>query len=291
MTAADLRVGRLFVYPVKSARGMEVREWPVDRRGLLLDRRFMVVDGAGRFVTQREEPRMALVRVGLQVPAAGADRARADSATVTLSAPGQGDCAFAARFDADAERAAVVVWQDTVRAKLAPATVSAWWSAFLGRAVRLVEMPDDELRAADTTYAAPGTPVSFADGFPFLVVTSGSAAQVSEWVGAPMAVERFRPNVVIDGSRAFEEDHWASLRCGDITLDLVKPCSRCTITTVDPGTAARGKEPMASLVRHRRRGSKLLFGENAVHRNLGVMRVGDAVTVLGLRPPPSPLEK
>lgn len=285
MAAAELRVGRLFVYPVKSARGFEVREWPVDERGLLLDRRFMVVDEAGRFVTQREEPRMALVEVAVELATPKRGVALAEGATVTLRAPAQRDCSFAAILGADAERTSVVVWNDTVLAKVAPAEVCAWWSAFLGRAVRLVEMPNDELRVADPAYAAPGTPVSFADGFPFLVVTSASAERVSEWVGEPVPVERFRPNVVVDGSGAFAEDTWARIRCGEVQFDLVKPCARCTITTVDPTTAARGKEPLASLARHRRRGNQVLFGENAVHRNQGVLRAGDAVTVLGTRAP------
>ncbi|MCA9603799.1 MAG: MOSC domain-containing protein [Polyangiales bacterium] len=265
---SPLRVAELCVYPVKSATGLSVREWPVDAFGLALDRRFMVVDANGRFVTQREEPRMCLVQAGW-----GGD------GKLTLTAEGRGVLEVDSPEGGHASHD-VTVWNDTVRAVDCGAAAGEWWSDYLGRPARLMFIAEPTARTADPEYAPARTPVSFADGFPFLITTTASLADLNGRLETPLPMRRFRPNIVIEGAEPFEEDTWHRIRIGDVEFDLVKPCARCSITTVDPETAQVGKEPLKTLATFRRTGNKVLFGQNAVHSGPGRLRVGEGVEVL-----------
>lgn len=257
-------VTELRVYPIKSCRGVSVPEARVVRRGLAADRRWMVVDAGGRFVTQREIPRMTLVDVAV------------DGETMHLSAPHMPELALPLELG-EGERREVEVWEDRVTA-LAHPEGSAWFSRLLGEGHGLVFMPDTTERPVDPGYDETQAVVSFADAFPFLLTNESSLADLNARMHEPLPMERFRPNIVVDGSDAFAEDDWTTLRIGELRFRMVKHCVRCTVTTVDPDTAARGKEPLATLATYRRNASGgVTFGVNLVHESTGTLRVGDTV--------------
>lgn len=228
----------------------------------------MIVDEHARFLTQRELPRMALIQA---VPY--------DDGSLLLTASGH----LYQTVSLTGERTDIIdvlVWKDLVPAQKAPEEASIWLSSFLGRRVNLVYMHDPNLRQTSTEYTKPGTTVSFADGYPLLCTTEASLTMLNEKLPTPIPMERFRPNVVVSGGTPFEEDTWQRLRIGKVIFTVVKPCTRCTITTVDQETASRGKEPLRTLNSFRKRGSNVYFGENLVPENTGIIHTGDVVEVL-----------
>jgi uncharacterized protein YcbX len=257
----------LFIYPVKSCAGTELAQADLGPRGIMHDREYMLVDRNARFLTQRELPRLALIRPllledGLQLTAETMPRHRLRA---TEAGP---------RLD-------VTVWRDTVAAVDQGDAVADWLSAFLNASVRLVRLPSDSVRLVDPAYAPrPIDQVGFADGYPLLLIAEESLADLNRRLAIPLPMNRFRPNVVVRGwGRPYAEDEWAELRIGSVPFEGVKACARCAITTVDQATAARGNEPLATLAGYRWIERGLLFGQNLVHASEGRIRVGDRLTV------------
>jgi uncharacterized protein len=256
------------IYPVKSCGAIVLGEADVTPRGLADDRRWMVVDSGGSAVTQREEPRLALVR-----PSPGSRGVVLSAAAMPpIEIPRGGSGAVTVR-----------IWDDTTRASSAGEEAAAWFSRFLGREVTLVYMDDDSVRAVDLRFGREGDHVSFADAFPLLVTTEESLAELNSRMETPLPMERFRPNLVIAGGAAFAEDSWSAIAVGSVRLRVVKPCDRCVVTTVDQATGVGGREPLATLATFRRSRGKVLFGWNAIPDAAGTVAAGDRVTVLGRR--------
>jgi uncharacterized protein YcbX len=260
-----IRLAALHVYPVKSLGGVAAARAQVTDLGLEHDRRFMVVDEAGRFLTQRALPRLALAA------------ATPEGDALRLDAPGLTTLRVPLR-PASGERRRVEVWGDLCEAvSLGPAAAS-WLGALLGVPASLVYMPGSTVRPTSAAYG-PGR-VGFADAFPFLLASTSSLAELARR-GGGVPMERFRPNFVIDGAAAFAEDGWRRLRVGEVVFRAVKPCVRCAVTTVDPATGAfAGVEPLATLATFRRAESGVLFGTNLVNEGEGNVAVGDEVEVL-----------
>lgn len=258
-----VKISRLFRYPVKSLRGLEVEYLELDDFGPIGDRRWMIVDAKGRFVTQRKYPQLALL--GLSEGDDGLE----------VAVPGAGCHAL----QAGAESREVVVWEDRVEALIDAGAASSALSGWLGEPVQFVYMPDYSFRRIDPVYVAGSRRVSFADGFPFLVINQSSLDQLSGWVGRSMDVRRFRPGILVSGAGAFAEDGWSGLRIGTLMIDLVKPCARCVMTTVDPDQGSRDPEgePLKTLRSYRNSESGILFGVNGVHRHSARIQVGDEV--------------
>ena len=255
----------LNVYPIKSARGIALEAWPVDELGLRYDRRWMVVDERGQFITQRHDPRLALV-----VPAIR-------DGMLEVEAPGMPPLALPLEPKASI-MTRVRVWKDTLDAAWLGERPAEWFSRFLQRSCSLVHLPAQAHRPVDPTYAPPGATVSFADAFPFLIISEESLADLNRRLAEPLPMNRFRPNLVVAGAGyPFAEDRWERIRIGAITLRLVKPCSRCVVTTTDQTTAERAEEPLRTLARYRLVNGKAMFGQNAVHDRPGELRVGTAV--------------
>lgn len=259
-----MKIGALYIYPIKSCGGIAVDRARVTLRGLERDRRWMVTDARGRFVSQRELPEMARVELALGARGFVATR---DGATLELP--------FVL---ADGPRVDVEVWDDRVAAVRHDGG-STWFTHALGREVQLVCMPDDVERAVDPDYARGGDIVSFADGFPLLVTNRASHDDLNTRSTFRTDVRRFRPNLVVDGAAPWAEDEWRALRVGGLTLRTPKPCARCTIPSVDPDTAAITKEPLRTLATLRTRDHRVLFGVNAIPDGEGEIAVGDAVDV------------
>ena len=267
-------LSRLFVYPVKSLRGVAVDRAVVEPRGLRHDRRWMVVGADGQFLTQRTCPDLA--RLDAAVTADGL-RLHADTSTCTVLTPSD---------TVGSERA--VVWNDTVAVRPADAAAHAWLSAFLDRSARLVYLPPASVRRVDPAYRRrPDDQVSLADGYPALLTAEGSLDDLNRRIDAPLPMDRFRPNLVVRGTAPFAEDTWRRIRIGGVTFDVVKPCGRCVVTTRDQRTGAAGKEPLRTLATFRRGDDgTVYFGQNLIPASMGTIAVGDAVEVLETGPAP-----
>jgi uncharacterized protein YcbX len=279
MTTA--RVSALHVYPVKSLRATGVREAAVEPWGLAGDRRWMLVDaGTGKVVTQREQPRLALVS------AVYAPGGPAQGGGLRLSAPGREPLDVAVPSPGSLET--VLLFGKKIDLLPAGAAADRWLSAWLDAPVRLMHLDEPAVRRPiEPDFALPGETVSLADGYPLLVTATGSLDALNALIAAgdrahegPLPMDRFRPNVVVDGTPAWAEDGWRRVRIGEVTFRVPKPCARCVVTTTDQRTAARGAEPLRTLARHRNVGSKLLFGQNLIPEHSGTLRVGDALSLV-----------
>ncbi|MFI8609294.1 MOSC domain-containing protein [Pseudomonas sp. NPDC077649] len=266
-----LSLSRLYRYPLKSGRGEVLQRSAVDGLGLHGDRRWMVVEAeSGRFITQRLLPQMS--QLGALYDARGG---------LTLSAPGCADLAVALP-DPEQDLRGVTVWRDSLRVPDAGDAAADWLSALLGRACRLVQVPETRTRQVDTAYAQPGDRVAFADGFPLLLIGQASLDDLAARVGRPLSILRFRPNLVVTGSEAYAEDEWKRIRIGAVEFEVAKGCSRCILTTVDPQTGERSadREPLSTLKTYRERDGQVYFGQNLLPRGVGELQVGMPVEVL-----------
>jgi uncharacterized protein YcbX len=261
-----IRVSALHLYPIKSCRGVAVSAMELDSRGPAGDRRWMVVDERGRFLTQREEPSLALVDVVMT------------GEKLVLSAGELTSLALPAR-PTDGPRREVEIWRDRVSA-IEDAEGSRFMSDYLLRRVHLVYMPDDVERRVNPARARPTDLVGFADAYPLLVISEESLADLNGRLAQPLTMTRFRPNVVIAGAEPYAEDAFARVRIGGVSFRGPKRCDRCAITTVDPETGKTGKEPLATLATYRREGNDVFFGMNLIHDGPGTLRVDDVVKPL-----------
>jgi len=273
-----MRVVSLHLYPLKGARAFDVERAQLTALGFENDRRWLVAQPDGRFITQRSHGLLAAITA--TPTATGIKLAARDTSEIEVARP-----------DGRA-RLAVTIWQNTVDAALADEASHPWLSRFFGEEMRLVYMDGRAERLKEGIWAPP-LPMSFADAYPVLITTTGSLAAVNEEIerrgGAPIPMRRFRPNIVIDSDEPWAEDFWRRLKIGEAELDLVKPCDRCVVTTRDQLTGeATGEEPLATLRALRLSGDPrivgVLFGWNSVPRVLGQIAVGDEVTILDRRP-------
>jgi uncharacterized protein len=264
-----MRVSALYIYPIKSCRGLSVEHVELDRLGPLHDRRFMLVDPDGTFVTQRSLPVLTLAEVRLT-----------SAEQLEVTAPRMPTLHVPLRAPANEPRA-VQVWAYQGAAQDMGQEAADWFSTFVGRPLRLVRFPEAGVRQVNPAYAPPGDHrVAFADGYPILLISQASLDDLNTRLPEPVPMERFRPNLVVTGCEPYAEDAVTQLRIGEVTMHVVKPCERCKVTTIDPRTAAVGKEPLKTLSSYRRQGGKVLFGQNCVHAQLGTIRVGDPVEVI-----------
>ncbi|MBY5662050.1 MOSC domain-containing protein [Rhizobium leguminosarum] len=272
-------VSDLFIYPLKSARGIALPAADIDAYGLPGDRRAMITDAQGHFITQRELPDLARIEVR---PEASAFRLLMQGKTDISVAPPQPE----ARMD-------VIVWKSAVNAAVADPESNRQLSEWLGREVRLVFFDGQARRTANAEWAGEATPVTFTDGYQILVTTTGSLKALNADLAAhgegSVGMERFRPNIVIDTDEAWPEDRWAAIEIVGIRFDLVKPCSRCIMTTQDQLTGSReGPNPMPAMGRIRmsadRRVPGPLFGWNVTPRGSGRITIGDTVRIVEERP-------
>lgn len=262
-----MQVTRLFIHPVKSLGGMTVQYFGIDRFGPCWDRRWLVVDPQGRFLTQRQHARMAQITVSME------------GGQVTLCADGHAKVRFSAA-DFGGETIEVEIWRDRCQASCGPVWLDDWIGTVLQTPARVVFMPEDSRRFVDPQFARHQETVSFADGFPLLLATDASLQAFNTHLQTPVGMERFRPNLVIDGTTPYAEDGWRRIRVGTVDFIVAKPCSRCAIPTIDPLTAQKQPEVFKTLKATRSRNGEVFFGQNLIPVGTGVIRVGDPVLVL-----------
>jgi hypothetical protein len=256
-------------YPVKSCGGIELARAELDRLGIRCDRAWMVVDLAGRFLTQREVPALARVRPRLL------------DAELRLSAPGVPPLALPLAGGRGALRQ-VEVWRHRGPALDQGDAAAAWLEAVIERPCRLVRVPDDHERRVSPERFAGEAHTAFSDGYPLTLASESSLADLNARLPAPLPMDRFRPNLVVRGAPAWAEDGWRRIRIGGVELAVVKPCPRCAIPSVDQASGRRtGPEPLRTLAKYRRGEDGAPFGMNLVHLDRGTLEVGMKVEVLG----------
>lgn len=261
-----MRISALTVYPIKACRGIDLPRARVVERGFEFDRRYMIVDADGEFVTQRTHKELALVTTALSGDG------------FELGAPGLEPLWLPRRHDGGARVRASVWGHEGVGALHEQG--SEWLSVYLRGPYRLVYMPDDHERPVNPARSRPGDIVSFADAYPFLVISEASLAELNRRLPRPLGMRRFRPNIVISGASPFAEDGFARVRMGSISFRGPKRCDRCVVTTIDPETGQAGPEPLKTLASFRKEDGKVWFGMNLIHDGLGELAVGDDVVPL-----------
>lgn len=263
-----IAVSSLIYYPIKACRGFEVESAEVERMGLQHDRRMMVVTTEGRFLTQREYPRLALVTPTL------------NDGIVTLSAPNYDSIQFATH--ASGTPYPVDIWKSKgVQAIDQGEEAAQWFSDWLGTSVRLFHIADGYKRLVNEKYAVNADDhTGFADGYPILLVSEEALQDLNSRLEVHLPMNRFRPNIVVRGAEPFAEDTWNRICAGDVELAVVKPCARCVVTSIDKDTLERSKEPLKTLATFRRHSLGVIFGQNVIPVNEGRLEVGMTVEVL-----------
>ena len=270
--SASFSLTGLYLYPVKSLGGYAVADAEVTARGLRHDRRWLLVDGRNRFMTQRQQPELALLAVA---PAYNgfliSHRQRPD--LLPLFIP----------FEATPDRTLfVTVWDDILWAWRGTPEADEWLVEALGRPCRLVYMSDMVRRDVEPELNPEGQLVSFADGYPFLLTGEAALADLNTRLAEPVLMNRFRPNLVFGGGAAYEDDAWEQFLIGEVLFRAVRGCGRCVLTTIDQDTAIKSPvgDPLRTLATYRKAENSTLFGQNVTGPGRGHLRVGDAVTVL-----------
>jgi len=264
-----LQVSQLFIYPVKSLAGIAMQETKVEKKGLQYDRRWMLADSNMKHMTQRKFKKMALLQPHIEGVMMHIRHKHDESIQFSFN-----------MTDHLSEELTVTVWDQPCMAHEVSKEASAWFSENLGASSQLVYMPDNSVRPTDPDYSADADDqVSFADGYPLLILDQASLDLISERSGQHIPVDRFRPNVVITGGHAHIEDELKRLSIGELDFHGAKPCTRCIMTTIDQETGQGGQEPLKTLATYRSLGNKIQFGMNLIPMDLGSIRVGDALTV------------
>ncbi|MEL6256886.1 MAG: MOSC N-terminal beta barrel domain-containing protein [Bacteroidota bacterium] len=269
-----MHLTQISIYPIKSCGGISLEQAQLSDRGLLYDRRWMIVDPEGNCLTQRDNVQMALIRTAIE---GGKLRIWHQLKKITpLEIP------LEISMQSTME---ISLWGDQFLASRHNNETDAWFSGVLGQNCHVVFMHKESRRPVDPRYAKAGEIVSGADGYPYLIIGEASLTNLNEKLiengGENVPMSRFRPNMVFKGGNSHIEDSWSEIQIGDVPFAAVKPCARCQLITIDQETAAKGKEPLSTLSTYRKEGPKVLFGMNLLHKANGVIRIGDEIRTAG----------
>lgn len=271
-----LTIGELWIYPIKSLGGISLREAQLSPRGLQWDRRWMLLDAAGDFLTQRQFSEMALLEVSLQP----------DSLQVKHRSKNLPGLLIPLHPDGEGEPVQAPIWDDRTLARYVGREWDQWFSEALGQNCRLVYMPDESERTKQGKHSGREQPLSFADSYPIMMIGQASLDDLNSRLSEPLPMTRFRPNIVVRGSAPFAEDSWHEFWINELHFWAEKPCGRCTLINIDPKTAQRGKEPLQTLSRYRKVGNSVLFGQHLLADSGGRLRVGERLEVQSYKPDP-----
>lgn len=260
-------LSEIYIYPIKSLGGISLGEAWMEARGLQYDRRWMLIDPEGVFITQRKHPLLSLLKVSL---------------TETQITVQQTTTGKQISFGLDEQLQlpiAVNIWDDYCNAFEVNVAVSLWFTEVLQMPVRLVKMPEFERREVDHRYALKQEIVSFADGYPTLLIGQSSLNGLNERLAKPVLMNRFRPNLVFTGGDPHIEDSFRDFSIGEIHFSAVKPCARCVLIAVNQESAVKSAEPLKTLATYRTINKKVMFGQNLLHHGNGILRVGDELKI------------
>ena len=273
----NLTLTHIFIYPIKSLGGISLQSAKVEERGLQFDRRWMLVDKNGMFLTQREHPQMALLQVSIKDDMLEISHKVKKIANIHLPIS---DTRPPTSNNLRTNSMAVNIWDDVVIAKNVSRDADSWFSEALNLDCHLVSMDKDSDRITDRKFTPEPKQVSFADAYPFLIIGQESLNELNRKLKEPLPMNRFRPNFVFNGGEPFIEDTWKDFMIGDLKFRAIKPCSRCVVTTVNQDTAEKASEPLETLAKFRKVDNKIMFGMNVICYDEGVVRVSDLVAPL-----------
>ncbi|MBE0551130.1 MAG: MOSC domain-containing protein [Ignavibacterium sp.] len=263
---SQLTLSEIYIYPVKSLGGISVDSVIVEERGLKYDRRYVLVDENNVFMTQRDFPQLALLKLSFRE---NGFRILNQKDNSQLDIP----------FEPDSnENISVTIWDDICKAVKVGKDLNDWFSNAINKKCSLVFMPDAEKRVVEKKYINDEHIVSFADAYPFLIIGQSSLDDLNTRLESPIPMNRFRTNFVFTGGKPYEEDNWNDFKIGDLKFKAVKPCARCVITTTNQDTAERSIEPLRTLSKYRNINNKVMFGMNLICNKTGNLSVGDTIT-------------
>lgn len=262
-----LSVSELYIYPIKSLGGISLKSAALSDRGFEYDRRWMLVDKENHFLTQRVLPAMALLQVELTEKGLIIRHKTLPHSPLFIPFQPEGDTAM------------VEVWEDRCRGQWVTLQADEWFSDMLQTSCRLIYMPDTTHRRVDGRYASNAEIVSFADGYPLLLIGQASLDDLNQRLSSPIPMNRFRPNMVFTGGTPYQEDEFKQFGLAGISFFGVKRCARCIMTTIDQDTIARSKEPLRTLNEYRKKNNKIYFGQNLLFQGTGVVSIGDPITL------------
>lgn len=263
-----LTLSEIFIYPVKSLGGISLQTAEVERRGLKNDRRYLLVDENRRFMTQREFPQMAFLKLSFAENGFSVFNIKNNSVMLVP-------------FESTSnETIKVKIWKDVCNAVTVDKNLDLWFSNAISKKCSLVYMPDNEKRIVEKEYIDEDHIVSFADAYPFLIIGQASLDDLNSRMQIPIPINRFRPSFVFSQGNPYEEDNWKKFKIGAVEFEAVKPCARCVITTTDQQTAVRNDEPLKTLSTYRKINNKVMFGMNLVCHKTGNVSINENVLLL-----------
>jgi len=266
-------ISRIFIYPVKSLSGFEVNEAMLTDRGLQYDRRWMLVNQNNYFLTQREYPQMSLLQTAIEQNELIIYHKHNPADKIHIPVNGAND----------KDIVPVHIWEDECMAVPVSKEADEWFTKQLSISCRLVYMPETTLRKVDPKYATPTDVVAFSDAYPLMIIGEASLNDLNNRLHEPVSIERFRPNIFFAGGKPYSEDRMEHITINDINIYGVKLCARCTIPTVNPSTAEKGKEPLRTLATYRTKDNKIYFGQNVLHKQTGLIKKGDRIEVISTK--------
>ncbi|MEW6652188.1 MAG: MOSC N-terminal beta barrel domain-containing protein [Bacteroidota bacterium] len=261
-------VSEIYIYPVKSLGGISVKEAEVTERGFKYDRRWMLIDSSGKFLTQRSQPLMALIKVDISKD------------TIFFRNIKNTDQFSVGITETTGKKINSLVWNDQVELMHVNSIADEWFSQALNIKCKLLFMPDETKRKVDSEYASNNEITSLSDGYPFLIIGQPSLDDLNRRLIDIVPANRFRPNLVFTGGAPFEEDEMKRFTICDVSFFSVKQCSRCVVITINQNTAQKSEEPLRTLSSYRNFGGKVNFGMNLLHSGSGIIKVGDEIKIV-----------
>lgn len=275
----DLYLSEINIYPIKSLGGIRMQQAQMAETGLQYDRKWMLIDEKGTFLSQRTHFELSMLQVSMDSEQLRVSHKKDPAQTISF---GTDETTGTAMH--------VSIWDDQSAGTEVNTRVSDWFSNFMQMKVRLVQMPANERRMVDPRYADGNEIVSFADGYPCLIIGQSSLNALNEKLTTAIRMDRFRPNFVFTGGEPHIEDQFGSFYLGEVLFSAVKPCARCVLITIDQQTGLKGQEPLKTLAGYRTAGKKVLFGQNLIHQGSGTIRVGDQLRIKDRKPAVLPLQ-
>jgi uncharacterized protein len=270
-----MQLSQINIFPVKSLDGYSPESAVVEKRGLQFDRRWMITEPNGAFMTQRTNAKMALLKAII------------DGDSLVIFEKQNPENLVKIGLDTEGSPVGVTVWDDTVLASRTAAIADEFLSDFLGKKCILAKMNAKNDRRVEEKYNLGDDIVSFADGYPFLIIGESSMADLNSRLGVPLSIRRFRTNFVFSGGEPFVEDGFKNFKIGGVDFVGVKNCARCVLTTRDPDSGVKGREPLATLQAYRSHGTKIMFGQNVVFNadkwaldEAPIVTIGDLITLI-----------
>jgi uncharacterized protein YcbX len=260
-----LTLSTIYIYPIKSLGGISVDSAYADKQGFKYDRRYLLVDETGMFITQRDFPQLAFLKLSIVESGFKVLNTMDSSQTIIP-------------FESDSkENLSVKIWDDVCNAVMVSTDLNNWFSSAINKKCSLVYMTNDEKRLVEKIYINEEHIVSFADAYPYLIIGQSSLDDLNQRLEIRLPMNRFRPNLVFTGGNSYEEDCWKDFKIGDAKFKAVKPCARCVITTTDQDTAERSVEPLKTLSTYRKINNKVMFGMNVVCNKPGIVSINQKI--------------